>query len=83
MYVVFVGVTDPQARDLSVSFFLPAPHHERRSAITSDVSGRITNLYCSTEISQLHRIRRSIVDFVALTLDVDGLKMYFRLLWSQ
>ena len=81
--VAIEGVCDMQACDLSGSFILPAPHRERRSAITFDVPGRITNLYDKADISQLHRVKRSIVDLVALTLVVDGSKMYFKLLWSQ
>ena len=61
------------------SFWLP-PFGERRSAMTFAVPGRITNLYGKAEISQLHLLSRSIVDFDALTLVVKGLKMYLRLL---
>ena len=56
----------------------PAPHRDRRSATTFAVPGSITNLYGKAEISQLHRLRRSIVDFDAFTLVVDGSNMYLR-----
>ena len=66
-----------------VVFAHPAPHQDRRSATTFAVPGSITNLYGNAEISQLHQLRRSIVDFDAFTLVVDGSNMYLRLLWSQ
>ena len=92
IYVAFVRVTDTQVCDLSGFFSLPAPHRERRSAITLDVTGRITDLYRSAEIFQLHRVRRSIVDFCCIhsvygrvenVLQVVGVAINREIFWSE
>ena len=66
--------------DVGLCSFWLGYYRERRSAATFAVPGRITNLYGNAEISQLHLLSRSIVDFDALTLVVEESNMYLRLL---